>query len=342
MNRSQADLQSRKIVWAAITRIMDTGGFLKSFAGSGPELARFRHFLAMLQGHEPDPRDANPPGPNDIDPWVLPPFPGLRNVPWPDPADYPWVAAMENGFESLRAEALRLRESFMSMSYASSNDKQESKWRQGFVSAFGTQIPRQAFAAGTVPEAAIALLESLNADDYAGFSHYPFADAFYSWLDPKFVVRGHHSADNFRVRCQLALDIPDDCYLKVAGEARTWQEGKALLLDDSFWHEAVNNSDRHRLVFLTDFWHPDLTVPERRALKAAFGRKEIRLLFMTMREVPQAIVDQFMPVFAAVDREDPEIAARWTAEPDISHIPELLARIRQLHHDEAQLLKPPQ
>jgi hypothetical protein len=336
MIRTAADLQSRKMVWAAITRIMDTGGFLASIAASGPELDRFKHFLAMLQGHEPDPRDANPPAPNDIDPWVLPPFPGLRNVPWPNPADYPWVPAVERGFEKMRAEALRIRESFMTMSYASADESQQSKWRQGFVSAFGTQIPRQAFAEGTVPDAAIEMLESLSQDDYAGFSHYPFADAFYSWLDPKYVVKGHHSADNFRVRCQLALDIPDDCYLKVAGEARTWQEGKALLLDDSFWHEAVNNSDRHRLVFLTDFWHPDLTVPERRALKAAFGKSEIRLLFMTMREVPAAIVGQFMPIFTAVDRDDPDIASRWTSAPDGSQIPAVVARIRALHQDEAK------
>ena len=336
MSRTQEDLDSRKMIWAAITRIMETGGYLQSIVDGGPELDRVRHFLEILRGNEPDLRDANPPSATDPNPWVLPVFPGIRNVPYPDPADFEWVPAVERGYARMRDEALRIRESFMTMSYAGADETRQSKWRQGFVTAFGTRLPRAFYAPGTIPEQAIAMLESLSADDYAGFSHYPFADAYYSWLDPKYVVRGHYSADNFRVRCQLALDIPDDCVLRVAGESRTWQEGKVLLLDDSFYHEAVNNSDRHRLVFLTDFWNPDLTIPERRALKAAFGKKEIRLLFMTMREVPQPLIDLFIPVFDAVDRDDPDIASRWTTQPDDSHIPDVIARIRQLHLEAAQ------
>lgn len=333
MIRTETDIQARKMIWGAISRILETGGFQKSIAGTGPELNRFKHYLEVLRGNEADPRDAEPPGDNDIDPWVLPIFPGLRNVPWPNPSDYAWAPIVERFYEPLKAEAQRIRESFMSMSYESADASQQAKWRQGFVSAFGTRLPDAYFAAGTVPSEAHELVDALPADDYAGNSHHAFADAFYSWLDPKYIVKGHHSADNFRVRCQLALDIPDDCYLKVAGEARTWTEGKVLLLDDSFWHEAVNNSDRHRGVFLTDFWHPDLTIPERRALRAAFGKKEVRLLFLHMRALPQAIIGQFMPLFDEVDRTDSEISSRWTATPDTSHVPDVLARIKLMHEE---------
>lgn len=336
MIRTETDLRARKMIWGAISRIMDTGGFQKSITDSGPDLNRFKHYLEVLRGNEADSRDANPPGDNDIDPWVLPIFQGLRNEPWPNPSDYAWAPIVERFYEPLRAEAHRIRESFMTMSYSSADASQQSKWRQGFVSAFGTQLPDAYFQSGTVPSEAHKLIAALPADDYAGNSHYAFADAFYSWLDPKYVVKGHHSADNFRVRCQLALDIPPDCYLKVAGEARGWTEGKVLLLDDSFWHEAVNNSDRHRLVFLTDFWHPDLTIPERRALRAAFGKKEVRLLFLHMRELPQAIIDQFMPLFDEVDRTDAEISRRWTSTPDTSHVPEVLAEIKRMHAEAAK------
>lgn len=336
MKRTAEDLRSRKMVWDAMTRIMETGGYLRSIFDGGPELDRVKHFLEILRGNEPDPRDLNAPGDLDPDPWVLPLFPGIRNVPFPEPADFEWVPLIERGYARMREEALRLRESFMIMSYAGSEESQESKWRQGFVSAFGTRIPQDYYAPGTIPEQAAATLATLPADDYAGFSHYPFADAFYSWLDPRYVVRAHHSADNFRVRCQLALDIPDDCFLRVAGEARTWQAGRALLFDDSFYHEAVNNSDRHRLVFITDFWNPGLTVAERHALMAGFGKKEIRLLILHMRELPQSIIDQFMPVFESVDRDDPHISSRWTNKPDVSHVADVIARIRQLHLEVAQ------
>ena len=336
MKRTAEDLNSRRMIWDAMSRIMDTGGFFQSVFDGGPELDRVKHFLEILRGNEPDPRDINPPGDLEPDPWVLPLFPGIRNTPFHERADFEWVPLVERGYASMREEALRLRESFMIMSYSGTDESQESKWRQGFVSAFGTRVPQEYYAAGTAPEQAIATLATLPSDDFAGFSHYPFADAFYSWLDPKYVVRAHHSADNFRVRCQLALDIPEDCYLRVAGEARTWQAGKALLFDDSFHHEAVNNSDRHRLIFITDFWNPDLTAAERRALTAGFGKKEIRLLILHMREVPQPIIDQFIPVFEAVDRSDPHISSRWTKKPDDSHVADVIARIRQLHLKAAQ------
>src|SRR5215510_6068716 len=236
MKRTAEDLSSRKMVWDAMTRIMETGGYLQSIFDGGPELDRVKHFLEILRGNEPDPRDLNPPGDLDSDPWVLPLFPGIRNVPSPERSDFEWVPLIEQGYARMREEALRLRESFMIMSYAATDEAQQSKWRQGFVSAFGTRIPQDYYAAGTIPEQAVATLRTLPVDDFAGFSHHPFADAYYSWLDPKYHVHGHHSADNFRVRCQLALDIPDDCFLRVAGEARTWHEGKALLFDDSFYH----------------------------------------------------------------------------------------------------------
>jgi hypothetical protein len=336
MKRTSEDLRSRRMIWDAMTRIMETGGYFQSIFDGGPELDRVKHFLEILRGNEPDPRDVNPPGDLDPDPWVLPLFPGIRNVPFPDPPDFEWVPLIEQEYARLREEALRLRESFMIMSYAASDESQEAKWRQGFVSAFGTRIPHDYFSAGTLPEQAMSMLDALPADDFASFSHHPFADAFYSWLDPGYTVRAHHSADNFRVRCHLALDIPDDCFLRVAGESRTWQAGRALLFDDCFYHEAVNNGDQHRLVFITDFWNPGLTMAERNALKAGFGKKEIRLLILHMRELPQSIIDQFMPVFESVDNNDAHISSRWTQKPDDSHIADVIARIRQLHLEVAQ------
>ncbi len=35
-------------------------------------------------------------------------------------------------------------------------------------------------------------------------------------------------------------------------------EGKCILFDDSFLHEANNASDKPRVVLIIDIWHPDL------------------------------------------------------------------------------------
>jgi hypothetical protein len=57
------------------------------------------------------------------------------------------------------------------------------------------------------------------------------------------------------------------CWIQVGTERRTWQRGKLLTLDTSFIHSTGNDSpDQERHVLIIDFWHPELTQPEREAL----------------------------------------------------------------------------
>jgi len=50
-----------------------------------------------------------------------------------------------------------------------------------------------------------------------------------------------------------------------------WEEGKALVFDDSYEHEVWNRTDEDRVVLLWDVWHPDLDMDERRAIVDMFG-----------------------------------------------------------------------
>ena len=52
------------------------------------------------------------------------------------------------------------------------------------------------------------------------------------------------------------VDVPEDCWMRVGEEKRTWENGKALVLDTSFEHETRNNSRRDRIVLIIDYWHP--------------------------------------------------------------------------------------
>lgn len=47
--------------------------------------------------------------------------------------------------------------------------------------------------------------------------------------------------------------------MRVGEEKRTWENGKALILDTSFEHETRNDSRRDRIVLIIDYWHPGLT-----------------------------------------------------------------------------------
>lgn len=44
--------------------------------------------------------------------------------------------------------------------------------------------------------------------------------------------------------------------MRVGEEKRTWENGKALILDTSFEHETRNDSRRDRIVLIIDYWHP--------------------------------------------------------------------------------------
>ncbi|MCB1614287.1 MAG: aspartyl/asparaginyl beta-hydroxylase domain-containing protein, partial [Xanthomonadales bacterium] len=46
---------------------------------------------------------------------------------------------------------------------------------------------------------------------------------------------------------------------------RGWEEGKLMIFDDSFEHEAWNDSDQTRVVLIFDTWNPNLDPVERQA-----------------------------------------------------------------------------
>jgi len=46
-----------------------------------------------------------------------------------------------------------------------------------------------------------------------------------------------------------------------------WQEGRLMMFDDTYQHEAWNRSSQPRIVLLMDCWNPHLTHIERIAVK---------------------------------------------------------------------------
>lgn len=94
--------------------------------------------------------------------------------------------------------------------------------------------------------------------------------ALYSVLEPNTHIVPHHGALNTRLICHIPLVVPGDCALRCGNETRAWEEGKALIFDDSIEHEAWNRSDQTRIVLLFDFWKPEIEQSERDALAKIF------------------------------------------------------------------------
>ncbi len=99
-------------------------------------------------------------------------------------------------------------------------------------------------------------------------------------LAPDTHVKAHYGPTNKKLRCHLPIHIPASAsdaataqeesaaWIRVAGETRHLTEGRAVLFDDSFLHEAANTSkEEPRIVLIVDVWHPDLSNEEVRFLE---------------------------------------------------------------------------
>jgi aspartyl/asparaginyl beta-hydroxylase (cupin superfamily)/Tfp pilus assembly protein PilF len=87
--------------------------------------------------------------------------------------------------------------------------------------------------------------------------------AFFSVLAPRTRIPAHTGVTNTRFIVHLPLVVPPGCRFRVGAETREWREGRAWVFDDTFEHEAWNDSSEPRIVLIFDVWNSFLTAPER-------------------------------------------------------------------------------
>lgn len=92
----------------------------------------------------------------------------------------------------------------------------------------------------------------------------------FSRLTPGAHIPPHRGMLNCRLICHLPLIVPDGCWLRVGNETRHWEEGKLLIFDDSFEHEAKNDSGETRIILLFDIWRPELADDEKTGISSIF------------------------------------------------------------------------
>ncbi|MFF7755790.1 aspartyl/asparaginyl beta-hydroxylase domain-containing protein [Streptomyces sp. NPDC007971] len=193
--------------------------------------------------------------------WILP---GLSPTPWHDPRAHPELLPVVEALESAHPVVKDELKSAWTVRRDAFSDYEHYLTRQNDWQALhlyrGRAMTEE--AAATVPTAYKVLKES--AVDTEKIC--PLLESHFSTLLPGAFIAPHCDLWNFSINLHLAVDIPDGCSLTVAGETRTWEEGRCLLFDYSFEHEARNDGDRPRTCLLVDLWHPETTVPERRAL----------------------------------------------------------------------------
>ena len=91
-------------------------------------------------------------------------------------------------------------------------------------------------------------------------------EVLFSVFTPGTHLLPHLGVTNTRVVGHLPLIVPRDCALNVGGEIHEWREGRVVVFDDTYEHEAWNRSDETRVVLIFDLWNPHLTEVERAAV----------------------------------------------------------------------------
>ncbi len=83
--------------------------------------------------------------------------------------------------------------------------------------------------------------------------------AMFSVLEPGRFLPPHRGPYNGLLRLHLGLIVPDEpekVGIRVAGKIRPWEEGRALIFDDTLEHEVWNDTGKTRVVLHLDFARP--------------------------------------------------------------------------------------
>jgi beta-hydroxylase len=80
----------------------------------------------------------------------------------------------------------------------------------------------------------------------------------FSYMEPGTHVLPHRGYTRMVLRCHLPIIVPkgNKCGIRVGNETKYWEEGKLMMFDDSYEHEAWNKSDEKRIILMFDIPNP--------------------------------------------------------------------------------------
>lgn len=175
----------------------------------------------------------------------------LGNPPVYDNATFPWAAEIEKEWPVIRAELdhILLRQSelptFQDISTDVKTISTDSRWKTFFLLGFGIKSEQNIHAC---PQTWRALQRIPG-----------LKTAMFSIFEPGKHLPAHRGPYNGVLRLHLGLIVPepaDQIAIRVNDQICHWKEGKVLIFDDAYEHEAWNHTDKTRVVLFVDFVKP--------------------------------------------------------------------------------------
>jgi len=175
----------------------------------------------------------------------------LGNPPVYDTSAFPWVTEIEKAAPQIRAELERVlvRKSELPNFQDISADVKTISTDQGLKTFF-------LLAFGMKSEQNIAQCP----ETWKAVQHIPgLKTAMFSIFEPGKHLPPHRGPYNGVLRLHLGLIVPeprDKIAIRVQDQICHWSEGKVVIFDDAYEHEAWNHSDKTRVVLFVDFVKP--------------------------------------------------------------------------------------
>jgi beta-hydroxylase len=176
-------------------------------------------------------------------------FSETPNRPWLDPARFPQLAPLAANWTTIRDEGLALMDEGYVRAAIANNDIGfhtffKRGWKRFYLKWYGeapasatTLCPRTTELLAAIPSVHGAMFATLPPGGRLGRHRDPFAGSL-------------------RYHLGLRTANSDACWIEVDGERRSWRDGEALLFDETYVHEALNETDVDRLILFCDVERP--------------------------------------------------------------------------------------
>jgi aspartate beta-hydroxylase len=199
-------------------------------------------------------------------------FPRLPALEFHERKEFPWLDSIEAATEDIRTELMEvLREGpdslipYVDIPAGSPLDQwrelnKSRRWGVYYLWREGVAFPEHI---ARFPRTVAALQAWPRWDVPASGP-----TAVFSILDAKTRIPPHTGVTNTRLIVHVPLIVPPGCGFRVGADRREWQPGQAFVFDDTFEHEAWNDSDVPRAVLILDIWSPLVTPAERELIRA--------------------------------------------------------------------------
>lgn len=173
------------------------------------------------------------------------------NPPIYDNETFPWAIELEKNWETIRKEldaVMERREdlpSFHDIMPQVTTITSDNMWKTYFLAGYGLASEENA---KRCPETT-KLLKKIPG----------MKTAFFSILAPNKHIPLHKGPYNGVLRYHLGLLVPEPkekCRIQIDDQIKHWDEGEALIFDDTYYHQVWNDTDGFRAVLFVDFVRP--------------------------------------------------------------------------------------